>query len=97
MSKAIIALIIQAETVDLFEKTFIGGLSCMNMRLAFDPIILLPKYSQGQYKENLKAIYKEKKRWEKEHFRRQKGGDKNYKNGWKQPIRQWHDKTTPNR
>ena len=56
------ALIIQAETVDLFEKTLIGGFSCVNTRLAFDSIILLPKYSQGQYKENLKAIYKEKKR-----------------------------------
>ena len=32
----------------------------MTMRLAFDPIILLPKYSQGQYKENLKAIYEKK-------------------------------------
>ena len=38
----------------------IGGFSCVNTRLAFDSIILLPKYSQGQYKENLKAIYKKK-------------------------------------
>ena len=28
------------------------------MRLVFDSIILLPKNSQGQYKENFKEIYK---------------------------------------
>ena len=30
----------------------------MNTRLAFDSIILLSHNSQGQYKQNLKAIYR---------------------------------------
>ena len=51
LSKAIIALPTQAEIVDLFERTLIGGFSCVNTRLAFDSKILLPK-------EDQKLIYK---------------------------------------
>ena len=57
-SKGITALPTQAEVLELFEKTLIGGFTNVNMRLAFDSIILLPKNSQGQYNENLEAIYK---------------------------------------
>ena len=57
-SKAIIALPTQAEVLELFEKTLIGEFTSVNMRLAFDSIILLPKNSQGQYKENLKQFIK---------------------------------------
>ena len=57
-SKAITALPTQAEVLELFEKTLIGEFTSVNMRLAFDSIILLPKNSQGQYNENLEAIYK---------------------------------------
>ena len=39
----------------------------MNTRVAFGSIILLPKNSQGQYKENLKTIYKIKNE-EKKNF-----------------------------
>ena len=40
-SKCCIALPTDAEHVRLFEKTLIGGFSCMNTRLAFDTEILL--------------------------------------------------------
>ena len=58
LSKAIIWLQTQAETVDLFEQTLIGGFSCVNTRLSFDLKILLQKNSQYRPKENLKLIYK---------------------------------------
>ena len=52
------ALPTQAETVEPFEKTLIGGFNCVNTRLAFDFIILLPKDNQNQFKENIfKVIY----------------------------------------
>ena len=40
-SKCCIALPTDAEHVRVFEKTLIGGFSCMNRRLAFDTKILL--------------------------------------------------------
>ena len=60
LSKAIIVLPTQAQIVDLFEQTVIGGFSCVNTRLAFDSIILLPQNSQNERKKNLKPIYKRK-------------------------------------
>ena len=42
-SKCLIALPIEAEHVRDFEKTLVGGFSCVNTRLAFDLQILLPK------------------------------------------------------
>ena len=60
LSKAIIALPTQTQIVDSFEQTVIGGFSCVNTRLAFDSIILLPKNSQNERKKNLKPIYKRK-------------------------------------
>ena len=41
-SKCLIALPTDAEQVRVFEKTLIGGFSCVNTRLAFDTQILLP-------------------------------------------------------
>ena len=58
LSKAIIALPTQAEIVDLFEQTLIGGFSCVNVRLGFDSKILLPKDLKNKPKENSKLIYK---------------------------------------
>ena len=58
LSKTIIALATQAEIVDFFGQTLIGGLSCVNTRLGFDSKLLLPKISDGKSKENLKIIYK---------------------------------------
>ena len=40
-SKCLIALPADAEHVRVFEKTLIGGFSCVNTRLAFDTQILL--------------------------------------------------------
>ena len=58
LSKAIIALPTQAEIVDLFEQTLIGGFSCVNVRLGFDSKVLLPEDSKNKPKENSKLIYK---------------------------------------
>ena len=41
--KCLIALPTDTEQVKLFERTLIGGFSCVNTRLAFDSQILLPK------------------------------------------------------
>ena len=56
--KAIIVLPTQAEIVNLFEQTLIGGFSCVNTTLGFDSKLLLPKNSDGEPKQNLKIIYK---------------------------------------
>ena len=42
LSKIIIFLPTNNEHVELFEKTLIGGFSCVNTRLSFDTEILLP-------------------------------------------------------
>ena len=42
MSKIILALPTKYEHVEIFEETVIGGFSCVNTRLAFDTLILLP-------------------------------------------------------
>ena len=50
-SKCLIALPTDAEHVRVFEKTLIGGFSCVNTRPAFDTQILLSE------KENEKVIF----------------------------------------
>ena len=50
-SKCFNALPTNSEHLILFEKTLIGGFSCVNTRLAFDSQILLPN------KDNHKLIY----------------------------------------
>ena len=42
-TKCLIALHTDAEQVKIFERTLIGGFSCVNIRLAFDSQILSPK------------------------------------------------------
>ena len=42
MSKIILALPKKYEHVEIFEETVTGGFSCVNIRLAFDSLILLP-------------------------------------------------------
>ena len=49
-SKCLIALPTDTEHVKLFEKTLVGGFSCVNTRLAFDTQILLPKNEKDKYK-----------------------------------------------
>ena len=46
------------ENVEIFEKTLIGGLSCIKTHLAFDINILLPKNKDGMKKTNPKVLYK---------------------------------------
>ena len=58
LSKTLIVLPTQAEIVDLFEQTLIGGFSCVNTSLGFDSKLFLPKNSDGKPKENLKIVYK---------------------------------------
>ena len=45
-----IALHTDAEQVKIFERTLIGGFSYVNIRLAFDSQILLPKNEKDKYK-----------------------------------------------
>ena len=52
-SKCLIALPSDTEQVKLFERTLIGGFSCVNTRLAYDSQILLPKNET----DNFKLIY----------------------------------------
>ena len=59
-SKCLIALPTEAEHVRMFEKTLIGGFSCVNTRLAFDTQILLSN------NENEKAIFDSKINGEKQ-------------------------------
>ena len=45
MSKVILTLPTKVDHNEIFEKTVIGGFSCVNNRLAFDTQILLPKFT----------------------------------------------------
>ena len=65
MSRVIISFPTNVEHLEIFEKTITGGFSCVNTRLAFDTLILLPKKSDGSKDLNFKCIYNindEKKR-----------------------------------
>lgn len=58
-----IALPISFAHVEIFEKTFTGGLSCVNTRLGFDIGILLPNLTQRDYnKMNITESFKAFKR-----------------------------------
>ena len=47
--KVIIALTTKVEHVEVFEKSLIGGYSCVNTRLGFDTEVLLPSLTQAEY------------------------------------------------
>ena len=38
--------------MEIFEKTLIGGFSCVNTRLSFDTEILMPILTESDYKKN---------------------------------------------
>ena len=65
MSKIILALSTKYEHVEIFEETVIRGFSCVNTRLAFDSLILLPnlkdktdlKNNPMNRKFNYKVVY----------------------------------------
>ena len=44
-SKVIISLPTNYEHAEIFEKTLIGGYSCINNRIGFDTEVLLPNFS----------------------------------------------------
>ena len=48
-SKVIIALPTNHEHAEIFEKTLIGGCSCVNNRIGFDTELLLPNFSKLEY------------------------------------------------
>ena len=52
--KCCIALPIDSETAKLFERTLMGGFSDVNLKLAFDSQVLLPKHQRHE----MKLIYK---------------------------------------
>ena len=51
LSKSIILFPTNSEVLELFEKTLIGGMSCVNARLDFDSFVLIGEKEQ-------KLIYK---------------------------------------
>ena len=57
MSKVILALPTTREHVDIFEKTVMGGFSCVNTRLAFDTKIFLPKTPDNKRDNSFKVVF----------------------------------------
>ena len=73
LSKVIITLPTNIEHAEILQKSLIGGYSCVNTQLGFDPEVLLPNFSQAKYakmnidqsfqafkNQNYKTIYKTK-------------------------------------
>ena len=48
-SKVTISLPTNYEHAEIFEKTLIGGYTCINNRIGFDTEILLPNFSKSEY------------------------------------------------
>ena len=58
-SKVILTLPTNYEHAEKFEKTLIGGYSCVNNRTGFDTEILLPNFSKSEYaKMNIDESFK---------------------------------------
>ena len=58
-SKVIITLPTNYEHAEIFEKTLIGGYSCVNNRIGFDTEILLPNFTKSEYaKMNIDESFK---------------------------------------
>ena len=58
-SKVILTLPTNYEHAEIFEKTLIGGYSCVNNRIGFDTEILLPNFSKSEYaKMNIDESFK---------------------------------------
>ena len=76
-SKVLIALPTCYEHAEVFEKSLIGGFSCVNTRVGFDSEVLLPSYTKQEYSkmnidqsfqayknQNYKIGYKLKMPWD---------------------------------
>ena len=58
-SKVIITLPTNYEHAEIFEKTLIGGYTCVNNRIGFDTEILLPNFTKSEYaKMNIDESFK---------------------------------------
>ena len=56
-SKVIISLPTNYEHAEIFEKTLIGGFTCINNRIGFNTEILLPNFSKSEYaKMNIENV-----------------------------------------
>ena len=77
-SKVLIALPTCYEHAEVFEKSLIGGFSCVNTRIGFDSEVMLPSYTKQEYakmnidqsfkaykNQNFKIGYKLKMPWDK--------------------------------
>ena len=77
LSKVVIALPTCYEHAEVFEKSLIGGFSCVNTRIGFDSEVLLPSYTKQEYakmnidqafraykNQNFKLGYKLKLPWD---------------------------------
>ena len=81
LSKVIIALPTCYEHAEVFEKSLIGGFSCVNTRIGFDSKILLPSFSKNEYaKMNIDQSFKAYKNQDyKLGYKIKLDGDKTYK------------------
>ena len=58
-SKVLIALPTCYEHAEIFEKSLIGGFSCVNTRLGFDSEVMLPSFTKQEYaKMNIDQSFK---------------------------------------
>ena len=58
-TKVILTLPTNYEHAEIFEKTLIGGYSCINNRIGFDTEILLPNFTKSEYaKMNIDESFK---------------------------------------
>ena len=58
-SKVILTLPTNYKHAEIFEKTLIGGYSCVNNRIGFDTEILLPNFTKSEYaKMNIDKSFK---------------------------------------
>ena len=59
VSKVVIALPTCYEHAEVFEKSLIGGFSCVNTRIGFDSEVLLPSFSKPEFaKMNIDQSFK---------------------------------------
>ena len=49
--KATLVLSTNNSVMEIFEKTLIGGFSCVNTRLSFDRELLMPNLTEADYKK----------------------------------------------
>ena len=62
-SKVILVLSVNNSVMEVFEKTLIGGFSCVNTRQSFDTELFMPNHTEADYKKmNIDESFKAYKR-----------------------------------